>query len=88
MNPQRLFVARCCIAIGTAAMVFAIRGDVAGPMSAAFHILANHLGQFTCMSPVMSPYASGDDVVDAAAVTSRSIPLSDRLSACVITDHL
>ena len=24
--------------------------------------LANHLGQFTCMSPVMSPYASGDDV--------------------------
>jgi len=37
MNPQRLFVASC-ISIGTAAMVFAIRGDVAGPMSAAFHM--------------------------------------------------
>jgi len=51
--------------------------------------LANHLGQFTCMSPVMSPYASGDDVVDAAVVTSRSTPLSDRLSAssqCVLVD--
>jgi hypothetical protein len=43
--------------------------------------LANHLGQFTFISPVMSPHASGDDVVDAAAVTSRSTPLSDRLSA-------
>ena len=51
--------------------------------------LANHLGQFTCMSPVMSPYASGDDVVDAAAATSRSAPLSDRLSAssqCLLVD--
>jgi hypothetical protein len=44
--------------------------------------LANHLGQFTCISPVMSPYASGNDVVDASAVTSRSTPLSDR-SVCV-----
>ena len=51
--------------------------------------LANHLGQFTFISAVMSPYASGDDVVDAAAVTSRSTPLSDRLSAssqCVLVD--
>jgi hypothetical protein len=51
--------------------------------------LANHLGQFTLISPVMSPYVSGDDVVDAAAVTSRSRPLSDRLSAssqCVLID--
>jgi hypothetical protein len=51
--------------------------------------LANHLGQFTLISPVMSPYVSGDDVVDTAAVTSRSTPLSDRLSAsshCVPID--
>jgi hypothetical protein len=33
MNPRRLFVASC-MSIGTAAKVFAIRGDVAGPMSA------------------------------------------------------
>ena len=37
MNPRRLFVASC-ISIGTAAMVFAIRGDIAGPMSATFHL--------------------------------------------------
>jgi len=43
MNPQRLFVASC-ISIGTAAMVFAIRGDVAGPMSAAFHITNEQMG--------------------------------------------
>jgi len=37
MNRERLFVASC-ISIGTAAMVFAIRGDIAGPMTAAFRI--------------------------------------------------
>src|SRR5215204_6024183 len=51
--------------------------------------VANHLGQFTLISPVMSPYVSADDVVDAAAVTSCSTPLSDRLPAasqCVLID--
>jgi fucose permease len=43
MNKQKLFVASC-ISIGTAAMVFAIRGDVAGPMSAAFHITNEQMG--------------------------------------------
>jgi len=43
MNNQKLFVASC-ISIGTAAMVFAIRGDVAGPMSAAFHITNEQMG--------------------------------------------
>ena len=43
--------------------------------------LANHLGQFTCMSSVLSPYAPGDDVVDAFAGTCRSTQSSDRLSA-------
>ena len=43
MNPRRLFVASC-LSIGTAAMVFAIRGDVAGPMSAAFHITNEQMG--------------------------------------------
>ena len=42
--------------------------------------LANHLGQFACISPAPS-YASSDDVVDAFAMTCRSSPSSDRLSA-------
>jgi hypothetical protein len=43
--------------------------------------LANHLGQFTFISHVISPCAWGDDVVDASAVTCRSTPLSDRPSS-------
>jgi hypothetical protein len=43
MNRHRLFVTSC-ISIGTAALVFAIRGDVAGPMSAAFHITNEQMG--------------------------------------------
>src|ERR1700737_36876 len=43
MNKSRLFITSC-ISIGTAAMVFAIRGDVAGPMSAAFHITNEQMG--------------------------------------------
>jgi len=43
MNKTKLFIASC-ISIGTAAMVFAIRGDVAGPMSAAFHITNEQMG--------------------------------------------
>ncbi len=43
MNPPRLFVASC-LSIATAAMVFAIRGDVAGPMSAAFHLSNEQMG--------------------------------------------
>jgi len=43
MDKRKLFVASC-ISIGTAAMVFAIRGDVAGPMSAAFHITNEQMG--------------------------------------------
>jgi MFS family permease len=43
MNKQRLFVASC-ISIGTAAMVFAIRGDIAGPMTSAFQITNEQMG--------------------------------------------
>ena len=42
-DKQKLFVASC-MSIGTAAMVFAIRGDVAGPMSAAFHLTNEQMG--------------------------------------------
>jgi hypothetical protein len=42
--------------------------------------LANHFGQFTYMSSVLSPHAPGDDVVDASARTCRSTQSSDRLS--------
>jgi MFS family permease len=43
MEKKKLFIASC-ISIATAAMVFAIRGDVAGPMSAAFHITNEQMG--------------------------------------------
>lgn len=43
MNRHKLFVASC-LSIGTAAMVFAIRGDIAGPLSASFHITNEQMG--------------------------------------------
>ncbi|HEX9368025.1 MAG TPA: MFS transporter [Vicinamibacterales bacterium] len=43
MPRQRLFVASC-ISLVTTSMVFAIRGDVAGPMSAAFRITNEQMG--------------------------------------------
>ena len=43
MHRQRLFVTSC-ISIGTAAMVFAIRGDIAGPMTTAFQITNEQMG--------------------------------------------
>ena len=43
MNKEKLFVTSC-LSIATAAMVFAIRGDVAGPMSAAFQITNEQMG--------------------------------------------
>jgi MFS family permease len=43
MNKQRLFVASC-VSLVTTSMVFAIRGDVAGPMSSAFRITNEQMG--------------------------------------------
>ena len=43
MQRQRLFVASC-VSLVTTSMVFAIRGDVAGPMSAAFQITNEQMG--------------------------------------------
>ena len=43
MQRQRLFVASC-ISLVTTSMVFAIRGDVAGPMSSAFQITNEQMG--------------------------------------------
>jgi len=43
MNKEKLLITSC-LSIGTAAMVFAIRGDVAGPMSAAFSITNEQMG--------------------------------------------
>jgi fucose permease len=43
MNKQRLFVASC-ISLVTTAMVFAIRGDIAGPMSSAFQLTNEQMG--------------------------------------------
>jgi fucose permease len=42
-NTQKLFVASC-FSIATASMVFAIRGDIAGPLSRAFHITNEQMG--------------------------------------------
>jgi len=43
MNKRRLFVASC-VSLVTTSMVFAIRGDVAGPMSSAFQLTNEQLG--------------------------------------------
>lgn len=43
MNRNRLFVASC-ISLVTTAMVFAIRGDIAGAMSAAFQLTNEQMG--------------------------------------------
>jgi MFS family permease len=43
MNKQRLFVASC-ISLVTTAMVFAIRGDIAAPMSSAFQLTNEQMG--------------------------------------------
>ena len=43
MQRQRLFVASC-VSLVTTSMVFAIRGDVAGPMSSAFQITNEQMG--------------------------------------------
>jgi fucose permease len=48
MNKQKLFIASC-LSIGTAAMVFAIRGDVAPSLTAAFQITNEQMG--TIFSP-------------------------------------
>jgi MFS family permease len=42
-DKHRLFVASC-LSIGTASVVFAIRGDVAGAISTAFHITNEQMG--------------------------------------------
>jgi MFS family permease len=42
-DKNRLFVASC-LSIGTASVVFAIRGDVAGAISSAFHITNEQMG--------------------------------------------
>jgi CheY-like chemotaxis protein len=56
MNHRRLFVASC-MSIGTAAMVFAIRGDVAGPMSGAFHLTNEQMG--SVFSPAFFAFTLG-----------------------------
>src|SRR4051812_13365295 len=43
MQKQKLFVASC-VSLVTTSMVFAIRGDVAGPMSSAFQITNEQMG--------------------------------------------
>jgi fucose permease len=43
MDKHRLFVASC-LSIGTASVVFAIRGDIAGPLSQSFQITNEQMG--------------------------------------------
>jgi MFS family permease len=54
MKQTRLFVASC-ISIGTAAMVFAIRGDIAGALSGTFHITNEQMG--VIFSPAFYAFA-------------------------------
>jgi hypothetical protein len=58
-----------------------LRGRSRRPSQTWCTFLANHLGQFACISLVPLPYASSDDVGDAFTVTCRSNPSSDQLSA-------
>jgi hypothetical protein len=53
-----------------------LRGRRRRPSQTWRTFLANHRDQFTCMAHVLSPYAAGDDVVDAFARTCRSTRLS------------
>src|SRR5437763_877066 len=43
MNRSRLFFT-CCVSLVTTSMIFAIRGDVAADMGAAFHLSDAQLG--------------------------------------------
>ncbi|HZR36383.1 MAG TPA: hypothetical protein VFA75_13505, partial [Nevskia sp.] len=66
MDQSRLFVASC-VSLVTTAMVFAIRGDIAGDLSAAFHLSNEQLGlifspAFWCFTVAI--FASGA-LVDA-----------------------
>jgi len=54
VNPHRLFVTSC-ISLATAAVSFAVRGDVAGPMGAAFHLTNEQIG--VVMSPAFYGFA-------------------------------
>jgi Homeodomain-like domain len=61
-----------------------LRGRPRGPSQTWRTFLANHLTQFTFISPETSPYAPGaDDVVDMSGLTFRQTPLlRDGLYAC------
>jgi hypothetical protein len=68
-----------------------LRGLPRGPSQTWRTFLANHLAQFTFMSPEISPYApGGDDVVDVSGLTFRQTPLlGDGLYAshqCAVVD--
>jgi hypothetical protein len=66
-----------------------LRGRPRTPSQTWYTFLANHLGQVPLISELLSPYASGDDVVDAFARTCHSTPSSDWLCAsrkCSLVD--
>lgn len=66
-----------------------LRGRPRTPSQTWRTFLANHLGQVTSISQLLSRYASGDDVVDASTRKCRSTPSSDWLYAsrhCPLVD--
>ena len=64
MNPRRLFVASC-MSIGTAAMVFAIRGDVAAVKAAtdAGAAAARRVGELISVHVIPRPHSNLEDVL-------------------------
>ncbi len=84
MNPRRLFVASC-ISIGTAAMVFAIRGDVAGPMSATFHLTNEQMGMVfspAFLAFTLAIFVTGNLIDIAVCARSMRCP---RLDSCSVS---
>jgi len=74
MDKPRLFIASC-ISMATTAMVFAIRGDVAGDLSGAFHLTHQQLGlifspAFWCFTVAI--FASGA-IVDLVGMRALHI---------------
>jgi MFS family permease len=74
VDQSRLFVASC-VSLVTTAMVFAIRGDIAGDLSAAFHLSNQQLGlifspAFWCFTVAI--FASGA-LVDAVGMRALHI---------------
>ena len=77
MNKPKLFLASC-ISLATASMVFAIRGDVAGPLSQSFHITNEQMG--LVFSPAFWAFTMA---ILSAAISSTSSACASCTSSAI-----